>query len=86
MYVPPLDTADLFDDAFRAIARDGATQVEVQLRLLKALRALAAMGDAGFQRTAREQARLALARAERAMPLEEDKALLRAVVREEGRR
>ncbi|MGE6765891.1 DUF2254 domain-containing protein [Serratia sp. NPDC071084] len=40
IYVKPILTADLFDDIFNPIARDGAALIEVQLRLLKALQAL----------------------------------------------
>lgn len=79
--VPPLKAADLFDDAFRLIARDGAALVEVQLRLQKALRALAGMGDVDFRLAARHQAKLALDRAETAMALEEDRNRVREVAR-----
>ncbi|HFN9836717.1 TPA: DUF2254 domain-containing protein [Yersinia enterocolitica] len=40
VYVQPILTADLFDDIFNPIARDGAALIEVQLRLLKALLAV----------------------------------------------
>lgn len=80
VHVPPLETADLFDDAFRLVARDGARHIEVQLRLQKALRVLSQTGDAAFRAAARHQSRLALERAEAEMALEADKALLRAVV------
>ncbi|MCS0496851.1 DUF2254 domain-containing protein [Ancylobacter sp. MQZ15Z-1] len=75
--VTPLTPADLFDDAFRLIARDGAALVEVQLRLQKALHALSGMGDEAFREAARHQSRLALERAEAALALEDDKRLLR---------
>lgn len=39
--VPELSVADMFDDAFTGIARDGAGAVEVVVRLLKALESLA---------------------------------------------
>lgn len=79
VWVPPLATADMFDDAFRLLARDGAAQVEVQVRLQKTLRALAEMGDADFREAARYQARLAMARAESAMTLEDDRRRVREV-------
>lgn len=79
VHVPPLSTADLFEDAFLLLARDGAGLIEVQLRLRKALLALARLGDADFRAAARDQARLALARAEAALPLEDDRSRLRAV-------
>lgn len=77
--VPLLTAADLFDDAFRLIARDGAALVEVQLRLQKALRALAHMGDTAFQAAARRQADLALQRSEEAMAQDADRERVREV-------
>lgn len=81
IHVPALACDDLFDDAFRLIARDGAAQIEVQLRLQKTLRALAGMGDADFRAAARRQSELALARAESSMALEADKCLLREALK-----
>lgn len=72
VHVPALRLADLFDDAFTAIARDGAGSVEVQVRLQKALASLAATGDKGMQEQALRHARLALERAERALVLPHD--------------
>jgi uncharacterized membrane protein len=46
--VPPLSPADLVEDAFLPIARDGAGMIEVQLRLQKALGALSAIAPAVF--------------------------------------
>ncbi|UFH50978.1 DUF2254 domain-containing protein [Pseudomonas sp. KNUC1026] len=40
VFVPPLATEDLFADFFTPIARDGVAQVEVGMRLLKALASL----------------------------------------------
>lgn len=80
LHVPPLATADLFDDAFNLIARDGAGLIEVQLRLQKALQGLAELGDASFRACARTQSRLALARAQEALSSEQDKARLRDTV------
>lgn len=77
LYVPPIETRDLFDDAFNLIARDGAGLIEVQIRLQKALAALAQAGDAEFRRCAREQSRLALERALEAMTSEQDKARIK---------
>lgn len=70
---------DMFDDAFTAIARDGAGAVEVAGRLQKALRTLAAMGDAATRRAAKRHARQALARAESALELAEDVQTVRAL-------
>ncbi|WP_018634303.1 DUF2254 domain-containing protein [Neomegalonema perideroedes] len=82
VHVPPLRTADLFDDAFMLIGRDGAGLIEVQLRLRKALLGLSRMGDAEFQEAARVQAAMALERAEAALTLEEDRRRLSAVTSE----
>ena len=78
LHVPPITTADVFDDAFNIIARDGAGLIEVQLRLQKALAALSEAGDDAFRATARQQAQLALARAVATLP-EQDIARLREV-------
>lgn len=80
VHIPPLKAADLFEDAFMLMARDGAGLIEVQLRLQKALAALARTGDEPFKVAARRQAELALARAEAAMPLEADRQRLRAAI------
>ncbi|WP_319529722.1 DUF2254 domain-containing protein [uncultured Cohaesibacter sp.] len=79
IYVPPIRIADLFDDAFHLIARDGAGQVEVQLRLRKLLKSLSAIDNQAFADAASEQAALALKRAEIALNLDEDKARIRAI-------
>jgi uncharacterized membrane protein len=70
--VPELSVRDMFDDAFTAIARDGAGTVEVALRLQKALRALGSLGDAEMAAAAEHHAQQALARAEKAMDLPAD--------------
>ncbi len=74
--VPELSVADMFDDAFTGIARDGAGTVEVLVRLLKALESLAATEDAALRANALRHARLAVIRAEMAMQVADD---LRAV-------
>ncbi|KPP97642.1 DUF2254 domain-containing protein [Marinobacter sp. HL-58] len=70
--VPELVIDDLFDDAFTAIARDGAGMVEVSIRLQKALRALAETDDDAMTAAARKHSRMALARSEHSMSLQED--------------
>ena len=67
VYVPALSAEDLFEDAFMTVARDGAQQVEVQLRLQKSLAALARLGDADFRAAAAHQSALALSRAEKSL-------------------
>jgi uncharacterized membrane protein len=62
----------MFDDAFASIARDGAGMLEVQLRLQKALQALASLEDSAIESAAKRHSRLALARAGRALELTEE--------------
>jgi len=79
VHVPPVTAMDLFDDAFMLIARDGAGMIEVQLPLQKSLLALSRVGDATFAEAARIHSRMALDRAEAALPLEEEKRRVRAL-------
>jgi uncharacterized membrane protein len=72
VHVPELSVRDMFDDAFTAIARDGASTIEVQVRLQKALESLASIGDNSLEGAARYHSRLAAARAEHALSLPED--------------
>lgn len=75
--VPKLVIDDLFDDAFTAIARDGAGIVEVSIRLQKAFCMLADTDDLAMVAAAKRHSRMALLRSEHAMPLQED---IRAVL------
>lgn len=79
VFVPELSTVDMFDDAFTAIARDGAGTVEVGIRLFKGFVALASLGDEQMRLAAVQHARLALARAEGALKLPEEIARIRAL-------
>jgi uncharacterized membrane protein len=72
VHVPPISPGELMDDIFTPIARDGAGLVEVQIRLQKALAALAASGDGRFEAEAAEHSALALKRAEAAFSMPED--------------
>ena len=72
VFVPPLNLHDMFDDAFTAIARDGASSVEVGVRLQKALQSFASIGNPAMTEAARRHSALAVARAEGAMTLPED--------------
>ncbi len=65
--VPELNLADLFDDAFTGIARDGAGTVEVVVRLQKALAAISVIGDMSMRESALLHARRSLVRAELVM-------------------
>jgi uncharacterized membrane protein len=81
--VPTLDVSDFFNDVFAPIARDGATLVEVHMRLLKALAMLARMGE-NFREPAQRLARLARAHADTALALEADRNVLRRLAAEVG--
>lgn len=78
VYVPALDLGELFDDVFAPIGRDGAGMLEVQIRLQKALASLARLDEPGFRAHALRHSRLALARANVAMTLTEDREILAA--------
>ncbi|WP_269751397.1 DUF2254 domain-containing protein [Denitrificimonas caeni] len=75
--VPEISVQDMFDDAFTAIARDGASTVEVAGRLQKAFESLAFVGDSAMRDAALRHARMALARAEKALQLPEDLQIVR---------
>lgn len=75
--LPPLRTEDLFDDLFQPIARDCAGLLEVGVRLQKALAALTMLGDAEATQSAARLSSLALARAEAALALDQDRQVLR---------
>lgn len=70
--VPELSARDMFDDAFTAIARDGAGVVEVAVRLQKALGALAASGNADLRQAAEYHSRLAFKRSQNVLSISED--------------
>jgi uncharacterized membrane protein len=76
--------ADLFDDFFTPIARDGAAMVEVGGRALKAMATLARLGGPESAAQAARHARLLVKRAEQALSIEEDIAILRALAAEIG--
>lgn len=82
VWVPPIRTAEMFDDVFTPIARDGAGHVEVQMRLQKAFAALAAMGDQAFKSSAQRHSRYALTRAEAALHMDYEKDLLKKLAAE----
>lgn len=79
VYVPELSTRDMFDDAFTAIARDGAGTVEVGVRLQKALQSLSSLGHQEIIEASRAHSRLALARAEKALDLPHDLERIREI-------
>ncbi|WP_415182402.1 DUF2254 domain-containing protein [Phaeovulum sp.] len=77
LWVPPLRVEDLVTDAFNPIARDGAGLIEVQVRLQKALLALAEIAPEVFGQAVAGQSARALVMAENVLTLAEDKARLR---------
>lgn len=77
--VPELSLADLVEDAFTAIARDGAGSFEVSCRLLKGLQTLASLGNQELATAARRQARQALALMEMHIELPAHRERLRAL-------
>ncbi|GAB2933299.1 DUF2254 domain-containing protein [Hafnia psychrotolerans] len=79
VYVRPIETRDLFDDIFTPIARDGASLIEVQVRLQKALHALAQMDPSAFGINARRHSLLALARAGQQLKLADDMQYLKQI-------
>lgn len=79
VHAPALEAEDIFDDFFRPLMRDGAGILEVGIRLQKVLAMLAVSGGGRLAAPARRSARMALEHAERALPLEMDRAALRAV-------
>jgi uncharacterized membrane protein len=70
--VPALPLAEVFDDAFSAIARDGAGVVEVGVRLQQAFVALSTLDGPGFTEQAQRHSALALAQARKGLSLQDD--------------
>lgn len=83
--VPGLSAADCFDDVFAPIERDGAGFLEVGIALQKTFADLASSPAPGFADAARTHAERALARAERAIPFDDDLRRLRSLATEPGR-
>ena len=72
VHVPEITMDELFYDIFAPIARDGAGNVEIQIRLQKAFVALARTGDERLMRNARLHSALALERARDGLRTEDD--------------
>ena len=70
VHVPIVTPEDVFEDAFRPIARDGAGMIEVQIRLQKSLAQLSLSVPTAFAVPAAEMSHYALQRAEAANLLE----------------
>lgn len=80
VWARPMDPRDLLVDCFRPIARDGAGNVEVGIRLRKGLGVIMECRDAGLARAAGEMAAEALERAVLALPIKGDIAAVEAIV------
>lgn len=81
IFVPALREADMFDDVFPSIARDGAALREVGIRLQKAFAALDDLDCVNFEDPLRRHAREALSRAMDALPFEPDRAAVAGAAR-----
>lgn len=81
VYVPPIRASELLEDAFQSIARDGAALIEVQIRLQKALAALAGSAPDAFYRAARDMSVEAKERAEMVLTSKSDKQRLEKTIR-----
>ncbi|EPA96654.1 DUF2254 domain-containing protein [Pseudomonas umsongensis] len=81
VFLRGLDVDDLFDDFFAPIARDGASLIEVDLRMMKALISLAQINPDIFKNPCARHMTLLLKRAEHALTMSEDKAKLSALDR-----
>lgn len=75
--VPEIALSDMFDDAFTAVARDGAGTVEVAVRLQKAFHSLSMAGNPQMRDVAIHHSSLALARAEGALSFSKDLGVVR---------
>lgn len=76
--VPKISIQDFFDDAFRPIARDGADNIEVMLRLQKALTSIDTLTNPELKEAAMQHSIKAYNRAETEMKFKDDIAILRS--------
>jgi uncharacterized membrane protein len=74
-----LEVEDLFNDAFRPIARDGSGNVEVMMRLQKVFRSISLMDNKLFSKAAINLSRQSYKRAEMDMKLPEDLDVLKSI-------
>ena len=70
--VPAISLPDMFEDAFRPIARDGAGNIEVMLRLQKAFTSIALVGNAEAKELAVMHSQHAFERAELVIDFKHD--------------
>lgn len=81
VFLPVPTAQELFEAAFGAMARDGAGQIEVAVKLRKALAELAGVADQDIAKAAQETATLALGYAQIALPLQAEKVRLMEIGR-----
>lgn len=79
VFLHSLNIDDLFDDFFAPIARDGATLIEVDVRLMKALISLAQINPGLFKDVCARHADVLLRRSESVLAINEEKQRLRAL-------
>ncbi|WP_223119686.1 DUF2254 domain-containing protein [Salinicola corii] len=77
VHVDALKTEDLFEDFFTPIARDGATTVEIGIRLQKALASLEAIGDERVKRIVDGHRKRLLKRFDQGLTLDDDRQRVR---------
>jgi len=70
--VPDISLDHMFDDAFNAIARDGAGDLQIALRLQKAFLSLSSLPNKTMAEASRDHAYLAFRYAEKALSLPEE--------------
>ena len=73
VFIPSLSEDDLVDAAFMPIARDGAGQIEVAIRMQKALAVIAATAQPDLREAARRFSKLAQQRALEQLGFEPDR-------------
>lgn len=78
LFVSPIRAPDAIEDAFRAIGRDGASLVEVQLKLQEALVSLSRIAPEAFALPAGDMSREALERAKASSLLESEITAIRS--------
>lgn len=79
VFVPVPSARRLVEAGFAATARDGAGTIEVMIQLRQALCALTRCADPALAEAARDMAGLALAHAEAALPLDQERTRLREI-------
>jgi uncharacterized membrane protein len=75
--VPELSISDLFEDAFRPIARDGAANIEVMIRLQKAFSTIASIDNFDLKKASLQHSQEAFERAKLEMKYEMDLEVLK---------